>query len=331
VRGPSLSDHGVHKRTFFVPGVLGFGSSSLLSRLFPYFTGIRNIDVVDVGPFSRVDVRAERLFAHIRLKYPEWSDVHPVNLVGHSAGCNTILALALMDQVSPASLNSIVMISPVMGGMSFTYLVGRYGDIYWYWAWITNVLLVYEFLIPECVRRTLLFHTLLQTDLKWGTRSAEWSLLWDLEEAESRKLCITGVQYLQNHQIRWHSFISCITVEKNGSFRIPMEVAGASTRLLAYLFQVGSTTDYDQGYSLRSEDVKAYRQRIGHHDGIVLTGSQYMLDVTAYKDVDRYPETLVYVDHLGPVLMGIFQNRIIRFARQRLMYRVIDFFLACEH
>jgi pimeloyl-ACP methyl ester carboxylesterase len=328
VRGPSLSDHGVHKRTFFVPGVLGFGSSSLLSRLFPYFTGIRNIDVVDVGPVSSVDVRAERLFAHIRLTYPEWSDVHPVNLVGHSAGCNTILALALMDHVSPESINSIVFISPPMGGCACTHMVGRYGDFHWYWVWLLNAMLLYEFLIPECVRRTLLLHTLLPPNLKWGTRTAEWSVFWDMEESESRKIGIRGVRYLQKHKIRWHSFISSISVEKEGSFRIPMEVAGPLIRLISYLLQIGSTTDYDQGYSLISEDVSAYSQRIGHHDGILLTRSQYVLYVD--KGVDHYPETLVYVDHLGPVLMGVFQNRIVRFARRRLMYRVIDYLLASE-
>jgi pimeloyl-ACP methyl ester carboxylesterase len=283
----------------------------------PYFTGIKNIEVVDVGPITNVEVRAERLRAHIRAHYPDWSAAHPVNLVGHSFGCNTILALALMEEVEPSSLRSLVLISPASRGFSGTYGLGRRKCLRGYLQFIMGVLLVYEYIVPEWVRRTLLFHTQLPTTLSWrNLSSAEGTLLFDIDELVAGDLCCRGMRYVQTHRIACRTFVSSISEQDpEGRHVVPYRLGPAVVlRLAAYLFGVGTTTDYDQGYSFVSEDVSTYRLRNGPHDGVLLEASQTCTD--AFR---------VRVDHLGPVLMLPLQSQETVHARRRLMQQVVDF------
>ena len=144
---------GVRFRTFFVPGIGGFGKSSLLCRLIPYYDGLRNIDIVDVGPFSSNRDRAKRLYRHIINTHPTWSATNRINLVGHSMGCNTILEMLRLPGVDPGSINGVIYISPPGLGFGNTNKIGRGQRLRLLFRLVVLILITYEYLVPEWVRR----------------------------------------------------------------------------------------------------------------------------------------------------------------------------------
>ena len=287
--------------TFFVPGAFGFGNSSILSRvMFPYFRGIDNIDVVDVGPLNSAHNRARVLHAHIKHVCPEWSDRMPINLVGHSLGCNTIMRLILMDEVSPASINAIVELSPVTMGVHCTHRFGRDGNLYWYWWPFFKLLLsVYEQLVPESIRRRVLLNTMLPTNFSVFDRRMDWSVAVDVDELVANDLSTRAYQYISHHAIRIETLYTSCTVISTGfngrsTYTIPWSRGPLLIlRFLDLIMGIGRTTDYDEGFSFVTKDTSCYRVRNGHHDGILTVQSQL---------AGRNPTNFVHIDHLSTVV-----------------------------
>jgi hypothetical protein len=268
-----MSNSGLAHPTFFVPGAIGLGSSSLLSRLFPYFSDLRNANVVDVGPFNSLQNRAEALFAHILTVHPAWSDKHPVNLIGHQFGCSTISTLLLLERVPPASINAIVELSPASRGFACTHALGRCGKPSWFVSGCILGLMFYEYLVPEWVRRTLLIHTMLPPNR--SLRRLDWSLVPDMDEITSTTLCHCARVYVEHHRIRVMSSTSSQTRRYGTSYLLPWKSGPwLCTRFLGYVCEIGETTDYDKGYAACTEDVSRHVLRNGHHDGVLLVQSQ---------------------------------------------------------
>lgn len=295
--GVDLFDSGIHISTVFVPGLFGIGSGSLAHCLFPYFSGVRNVDVVNVGPLSNIATRTDRLLAHLRGSYPEWSVTNPINLVGHSAGCNTILSLLMREDVPSGSINGVIFISPPWLGTQASHTFGRNGRFFWYFHWVVRALLVYERLVPEWVRRYVLFNTLLPPTLQWSDSTIGWSVLSDLDEVVATAASTKGLRYLSEQRIQYQTFQSSISVysQQTNTYTIPREVGPIPLlRLVNYIMGTGqeSRTDKKQGYSARTDDVTDYVLESGHHDGVLLVASQTNHGETRQMSVDHLTTVL---------------------------------------
>lgn len=265
---------------------------------------------------------------------------HPVNIVGHSIGCSTILALTLMDQVSPDCLNSIVLIAPTMNGFSNSYALGRNGRFYLWMQLLVGLLVLYEYIVPEWVRRNLLFHTLLPKSISTTTLSkVQGTILWEQDELSTRERCTRALEYIEGHRIPCRTFVTSISAtDSNGHDYLPYHLVGPSLflRLFGYLCDIGISTDFEQGHSLRREDVSDYRIWNGRHDGILLEATQYVFldnvgsDVPTVCHSREHSYVKVDVDHLGPVLMLPLQTMAIKYARYNLMQQVLAFLLTCD-
>lgn len=316
---------GIHHRTFFVPGTFQFGSGSVLQRLLSSYPGLMNVDIVDIGPVTNVATRTDRLYTYIHDTYPEWSDTNPINLVGQSAGCNTILSLLLRHGVSPDSINAVVLLSPAAKGFGCTYALGRHGRFFWYWHLLIRLTLLYEYLVPACVRKTLLFDTQLPPSLGRNDDSVAWSVFRDMDELVATELCNKGRAYIQQHGIRCQTLCSSVSVlsPTTGHYRIPPQIGPSVViRLLSYIAGVGVTTDHQEGYSLLHDDVSTYTLRNGHHDGILLTQSQHALALG--------PHVNVFIDHVGSVLAFPLQSQSVVSNRVRMYHHILTYLQACN-
>lgn len=263
-------------RTFFVPGLLGYGNDSLMGRLFPYFAGISNIETVSVGPVNTTATRARNLFTYIRHVYPEWSATNPINLVGHSMGCNTILAMVELDGVDPTSINGIVQISPCNLGVSSTFRFGRHTHLNYKCRIIVGILQIYEWIVPVWIRRTLLIDTMLSSELRMFDDRAALFILGDVGERHCRASTERVKRYLARHKIPLRTIVTCSSLQSvQGSFYISL-VYGSQIllRLGRLFFGAGGKTDGEMGHSLMHENVLDHTLREGTHDGILLVTSQ---------------------------------------------------------
>lgn len=274
---PDFDTFGVTNRTFFVPGLGGFGSGSAMYYLLPYFAGLTNIDVVDVGPFSTNTQRADVLEQQIRKAYPQWSSENPINLVGHSMGCNTILELVSRKNVDPASIRTIVNLSPCLMGLGTTCKLGRNARVVWWIRIVLTMMMVYEYIVPLCLRQTILWNTMLPGDLPWfDTAVAATTILCDIDEKRAEATCGRALQHIAKHKIRLHTIVAeCTEPAIDGGYGIPWAFGSQYIiRLLHYVLGVGQTSDYETGYSLMSDDVSQYLLRPGNNDGVLLAHSQ---------------------------------------------------------
>lgn len=266
-------------RTVYIPGALGIGTSSLLGRVFPYFRGLGTIEIVDVGPFTCVDRRAHRLLAYLRkpkVGAPLWSETNPINLVGHSLGCNTIFRLLqLLEEdpdADPTWISSIVHISPASSG-TVTHGFGRHGRYNRTMQMVVVILKFYEMVVPEWVRVNLLFNSLLPDD-GFDLRN---SLVFDIDEVVSRTLSTSGFEIVRRHEIPIHTIITrCTVKDVGGNYRIPYYYGlQPIARVTGWFFGFGGATDGEVGRSAVTEStVGEYRMQKGHHDGILTVDSQ---------------------------------------------------------
>lgn len=276
-RYPDFATLGIRHRTFFVPGLGGYGSTSAFYHALPYFSGLKNIDVVDVGPFSTLAQRVDRLEKHIRRVYPEWSAENPINLVGHSFGCSTILHLVSRDRVDPASIRTIVNISPVLMGLGTSHVLGRYGRVNWWLLLIVTLLKVYESIVPLYIRQTLLYNSMMPDDLPWFDAAvAEKTIVAETDEKRTEATNDRCIQYITKHKIRMHTLaFTCTKKNEQGAYTIPWVFrSNYVIRFFNFVLRVGSTSDYEAGYALLSEDVSQCKLRRGDSDGVVLVQSQ---------------------------------------------------------
>jgi pimeloyl-ACP methyl ester carboxylesterase len=273
-----LETSGVRTRTFFVPGIGGLGGSSSFGRLMPYYEGFRNIDIVDVGPFSSNKDRAKRLYKHIRNVYPTWSATNRINLVGHSMGCNTILEMLSLPSVDPRSINGMVYISPPCLGFANTNQIGRGQRLRPLFRLFILVLTTYEYLVPEWVRSNILFHTMLPPEICWYSGQVDTSIVPDVDELACADLYRRQLPYVVEHKIPLKLITTAVTVKApDGTYIIPAKYGLQLTSRLAGLFLgVGMKTDRQVGRSFMSEDVSAYTLVSGHHDGVLHLQSQLL-------------------------------------------------------
>ena len=287
---------GVHSRTFFIPGVGGFGGSSLLGRLLSYFNGFRNIDIVDVEPLSSNIDRAKCLYEHIRHVYPTWSATNRINLVGHSMGCNTILEMLRLPGVDPRSINGMVYVSPPGLGFGNTNKIGKRQRLRPLFRFIVLVIMTYEYLVPEWVRRNILFHTMLPPGVCWYSGQVDTTLVPDLDELACTALYRRNLPYVLEHKIPLKLIKTSATVQVlDGTYMIPAKYGLQLLSRLAGLFlSVGMETDRQVGHSFMHEDVSAYTLVSGHHDGVLHVQSQHL-------PIQEFDSILTDATHLSSI------------------------------
>ena len=290
---------GVRDRTFFVPGLVGFGTSSLFNSVFPYFNGIVGADVVDVGPVSPVCTRADALYDHIVSAYPLWSAERPINLVGHSMGANTIYEMVARYQIPADHINRIVLVSPVSLGFSNTYVIGRNNRPRTWLRLVAFVLRMYEALVPAWVRTHLFLNTMLPPGVPWFGGDLGWSIVPDISESS----CATVYRRFREHTKvgRWdiRTIALVCSVERNKRHALPISPnIPLATRLTSWVLGMGNGTDYDVGYTYDGSDVGRCVLRNGPHDGVVSLQSQLGLSPTVAEGT----RTLSGIDHVSGVL-----------------------------
>jgi alpha/beta superfamily hydrolase len=280
---------GITSPTFFVPGFAGLGNSSLLGRLrlFPTFQGFANIDIVDIGPFSPIRVRALHLLAYIRAKHPDWTIDCPINLVGYSLGCNTILALVKLleeehrtdssgNPFDPRVIGAIVQVSPCSSGLASTHQMGRFQRGNWKVRSFLAMLCTYELLVPLWVRKHILVHTMLPTNFYRFDGRIENTIAIDAGEVACVALSVEMNKKIEEWNIPFRTIVTTYSVaDANGFYRIPLYYGlQVPLRLTALLLGISGATDREVGYSFMHENTTTYTLVSGHHDGVVLVQSQ---------------------------------------------------------
>jgi hypothetical protein len=208
-----------NKNTIFITGSLGWDQSILP---FSYYASYANNMVANIDKFSSLDERARNVYASIigydaknELKpetfpekytplYPGWSDDNPINLVGHSLGCNTIHKIILFihkgllvdnngKKLTMKSINRIVMISPLNLGhynaLNAYYNVELYGvSIIKFFYSMTSKM--WNFIMPEIVKKYI---------YDFGTYSRSNNAFKDGIEPITRKLSENAYTILRNN------------------------------------------------------------------------------------------------------------------------------------
>jgi hypothetical protein len=316
---------GVHVRSFFVPGIGGFGGSSLLSRLMPYYGDLRNIETVDVGPFSSNRDRANRLYKHIINVYPTWSATNRINLVGHSMGCNTILEMISLPGVDPGSINGMVYISPPGLGFGNTNAFGRGQRLRPLFRLVVLLILTYEYLVPEWVRSNILLHTMLPHEVCWYSGQVDTSIVPDVDELACTDLYSRHLPYVVEHKIPLKLITTTATVKApDGTYIIPSRYGLQLVSRLAGLFlDVGMKTDRQVGYSFMNEDVSAYTLVSGHHDGVVHLQSQLL-------HTHKFENITTNATHLSSIRLMLSRFTFNRAATRSISALIVHFLIQFE-
>ena len=201
--------------TFVIPGLFGYGADDTLSKIIPYMDLGPCVDTLQVGPVSSIGERMTRVQHSLRQRYPQLSPEHPIDLVGHSLGATTILALLAADPVIARSVRRVVLVEGVLGGYHHnSKLMQRDTHTLHRWVWYTFNAYIW------------IFHYVIETfSTDASTRilpGIDGTFLTDSEPAMCRKICEQGLRAAHAAGVEVRILSTNLTTDTVGGYYLPI-------------------------------------------------------------------------------------------------------------
>ena len=274
--------------TIVVPGLFGYGTDDPLSRFIPYMDLGPNVHTLQAGPFSSLDDRVTRIRHTLRKNYPQMSPENPVDLVGHSLGANTVLALLASDPSLALSVRRVILIGGVLGGYHQYSKISQQGKatmLVWYtisiFTWICDhVLPIIETFSGDASVRAF--------------PATQGTLVCDALPIVCQARCLEGFRAAHAAGVEIRILSTSTTIDVYGGYHLPVwNISNTLSVIFSYAMGTHRRTDHERGLT----DDGFVR---GPHDGVVLCSSQESLPL---EFRGRYPirrvPTYGHIDGFG--------------------------------